>query len=274
MGLTYNAAIVSGHTSALMHTPSFLPSLAAVSPWQDFLAGFALVGQALKLVMATPKLRRLSAIGAAVTAVALLMVTVAGWNLAGRIATSFVEPDTGWLQLVAGAVRLVLFFALFALGALTVPNLMLAPLQDPLSEATEATCGHVDAAHASWFRGIGLSLSHTLGRMMLMALGYLVLLPLHFIPVVGSVAWLVLSSVWSMLWLSVEHLSNPMARHRYPLVVAIKTLRRRLALALGLGCGLYLVLWVPVLNVLLMPVAVVAGTLLYLGLVGAGELHA
>jgi CysZ protein len=61
-----------------------------------------------------------------------------------------------------------------------------------------------------------------------------------------------------------------MARHLYPFGQVLAALRRRLTLALGFGAALYVMLWVPVLNFFLMPVAVVAGTLLYRALRQAG----
>jgi CysZ protein len=156
-----------------------------------------------------------------------------------------------------------------------VPNLLLAPLHDPLSEATEERCGDFTApafSLAATARGIVESLTHTLMRVALMLLGLLVLFPLHLIPVAGSVLWVVLSSVWSMFWIAAEHLSNPMARHLRPFKQVLAALRGRLPLALGFGAALYVLLWVPVLNFFLMPVAVVAGTLLFRGLLGSGAL--
>jgi CysZ protein len=52
----------------------------------------------------------------------------------------------------------------------------------------------------------------------------------------------------------------------------IRALRTRLPLALGFGATLWVLLWVPVLNFFLMPVAVVAGTLLFRGLLSSGAL--
>jgi CysZ protein len=43
----------------------------------------------------------------------------------------------------------------------------------------------------------------------------------------------------------------------------LKAMRARPFLAMGMGATLYVVLWVPVLNCFLVPLAVVAGTLLY-----------
>jgi len=88
------------------------------------------------------------------------------------------------------------------------------------------------------------------------------------------VLWMVLSSLWTMYWLSVEYLSGPMARHLYPFRQVLDALRRRLPLAMGFGATLYVMLWIPVLNFFLMPLAVVAATLLFRALKAAGALGA
>ena len=102
------------------------------------------------------------------------------------------------------------------------------------------------------------------------ASGFLVLFPLNFVPGVGSAVWWVLSSLWSSFWIAAEHLSNPMARHLFPFGAVVRALWRRLPLAMGFGLATYAVLWVPVVNFFLMPLAVVSGTLLYRALLAAG----
>lgn len=62
-------------------------------------------------------------------------------------------------------------------------------------------------------RGTVQSLAHTLGRLVLMAAGLLVLFPLNLVPVAGGALWVVGSSTWCAFWLAAEHLSTPAARH-------------------------------------------------------------
>jgi len=210
-----------------------------------------------------------------VTALTLVGVGWASLALAARGATALLRADSGWQHAASIGLTVIFFIMLFVVGALTVPNLLLAPLQDPLSEATELRCGDFTAAPFSvggLVKGIKESLCHTLLRLFLMLLGSVVLFPLHLIPVAGSVLWVVFSSVWSMFWISAEHLSNPMARNLRSFREVLRVLRARLPLALGFGAALYALLWVPVLNFFLMPVAVVAGTLLYRGLLRSGAL--
>ncbi|MBL8956314.1 MAG: EI24 domain-containing protein, partial [Myxococcaceae bacterium] len=149
-----------------------------------------------------------------------------------------------------------------------------APLADPLSEATETRCGDFESppfSLQSMLRGTAMSLRHTVLRLVALVGGLLVLAPLHFIPVAGSVLWLITSWAWSAFWLAVEHVSTPAARHLSPLSQVVKALRAHPALALGLGASLWALLWVPLVNVFLLPVAVVAGTLAFRALRAAGH---
>jgi CysZ protein len=121
-------------------------------------------------------------------------------------------------------------------------------------------------------RGITTGLLHTLARLFFLLAGLTLLLPLHLIPGVGSVLWTVLGALWTMTWMAGEFLAAPMTRHLYPFAEVRRMLRQRRALCLGLGAGVYLLLWVPILNTFFLPVAIVAGTLLYRGFLKAGLL--
>jgi CysZ protein len=62
-----------------------------------------------------------------------------------------------------------------------------------------------------------------------------------------------------------------MTRHQYPFREVRRVLRQRWLLCLGFGAGVYVLLWIPVLNNFFLPVAVVGGTLLYRGLLAVGN---
>lgn len=214
----------------------------------------------------TPRLLGLALACAFVTALTLGFTALGAWQGGQWLAQKLISDADGWKHVAALGLGVVLFVMLFAAGALTLPNLLLAPLQDPLSEATESALGGFTAPPFSLgalLHGTFVALKHTLGRLVLMTAGSVLLLPLNFVPGVGNVLYVVLSSTWSMFWLAVEHLSNPTARHLRPFRQVLAVLRRRWALGLGFGAALFVMLWVPVLNFFLMPVAVVAGTLLY-----------
>jgi CysZ protein len=78
--------------------------------------------------------------------------------------------------------------------------------------------------------------------------------------------------LWTMAWLAAEYLDAPMARHLYPFREVRRVLLARLWLCMGFGAAVYVLLWLPVLNLFFIPLAVVAGTLLFRGLRASGSL--
>jgi CysZ protein len=57
-----------------------------------------------------------------------------------------------------------------------------------------------------------------------------------------------------------------LARHGYPLREKLQLLRLHAPLTMGFGLSISLLLWIPGLNVLCVPIAVVGGTVLALAL--------
>lgn len=259
-----------------MTTPSPVPAIAPRPSLKDFFQGVGLLGRAFGLILRSPKLFLLSALCAAVTLVALVGLVVLLWRYTPElIGHFFARPEAWYGQALWYLVLALTFVVLLVVGANTLPPLLLAPLQDPISEATEELCGGAPSAPFSlsaFLRGLVTGIAHTLARLFFLVLGLVVLSPLNLIPVAGSILWTVLGSLWSMMWMAGEHLAAPMTRHLYPFSEVRRMLRERWALCLGLGAGIYLLLWVPVLNTFFLPVAIVAGTLLYRGLLAAGQL--
>ena len=235
----------------------------------DLAQGFVLPVRALRLVSATRRLFLFALASGVVTAVSLIAMAIGFWPLAQDLTARWLSGDGFWAKGAQVALTLILYLSLLVVGALTVPNVLLAPLGDPISEATEAACGGFEATpftFAGLLRGTFVSASHTLLRLLLMLLGTAALWPISFVPVLGGVVWVVVSWSWSAFWLAVEHLSTPMARHLYPFRIVTRVLRQRMGLALGFGAALVLLLWIPIVNFLLLPLATVAGTLLFRGL--------
>src|SRR5262245_12015252 len=124
-----------------MNPPSPVPALAPRSALTDFFQGVGLLGRAFGLIFRTPKLFLLSALCALVTLVALVGLVVLLWSYTpGLIGTFFALPETWYGKALWYLVLVLTFVVLLVVGAYTVPPLLLAPLQDPLSEATEELC--------------------------------------------------------------------------------------------------------------------------------------
>jgi len=258
-----------------MSLDPLVPQLPAKSRLADLATGLGLPFRAVRVLLGSPKLIAFSLVSAAVTALTLVFVLLGAWRGGQGLAEALIGGGTTLKSAAAFSLGVVLFTAFFVAGALTAPLIVLAPLTDPISEATEARCGDFTAPPFSAGRFLTStweSVAHTLLRLGFMVAGYVALAPLHLVPVAGSALWAVTSSVWAMFWICAEQLSNPMARHLYRFGQVVRAVWARLPLSLGFGAALYVMLWVPVVNFFLMPVAVVAGTLLFRALAKAGVL--
>jgi CysZ protein len=227
----------------------------------DLFTGLGLPLRSLSLIFSTGPLFRLSLLASFVTALALVVIGPAAWVLTDRFAGHGV-----WGAIAHGA----LFILLYVIGALSIPPLLLAPLQDPISEATERRCGETPPK-TPFVAGTLSSLGYTLKRIALMLAGLVVLLPLNLVPGAGSALYAVTSTAWGAWWLTAEYLSGPMARHLLPFRAVLAAMRTRKLACLGFGCALYVLLWLPIVNFFLVPIAVVGGTLLFRALKDRGN---
>ena len=242
-----------------------IPVLQPASGLADLFVGLGLPVRALRLIFSTPRLLGLSLLCAAVTAATLAALLILLWPISSRLAQHWVG-DGGWRSYAGAGLSALLYLVLLVISALTVPSLVLAPLQDPLSEATETRLGNFHAPPFSlrrMARGTLASVVHTSSRLVLTVIGFALLAPLNFVPGVGSALYAGLSTAWAIGWVAAEYLSAPMARHLLPFSSVLNAMRARPWLALGMGAALYVVLWVPILNCFLVPLAVVAGTILF-----------
>jgi CysZ protein len=259
-----------------MTHPSPIPAFSPRPGLGDLFQGVALLGRSLRLIFRSPRLLGLSALCGVVTLVALgVLLFLLGAYTPDLVGALWARPGSWYGQALWYLALALTFVVLLVVGVSTVIPLVLAPLQDPLSETTEELCGDFTAPPfrpGAFLKGVVTSVGHTLARVLLLLAGLVVLLPLHLIPGLGSLAWTVLATLWSMTWLAGEHLAAPMTRHLYSFREVVRALRSRWLLCLGFGAGVHVLLWVPILNALFLPVAVVGGTLLYRGLRLSGQI--
>lgn len=259
-----------------MANPSPVPALARQAGPLDFFRGLSLPFSAVSLIFRTRKLFGLSLLAAFITFLTLtgLIVFWAGYtdDLLGRLIP---RPEGTLGQVGWWALWLLTFLLGVVVSANTVPVLLLSPLQDPISEATEELCGDFTSKPFSLARTLkesAKSIAHTLKRIVLLLGGQALLFALNLIPGIGSVAWTVLGTAWMIAWLATEYLDGPMVRHLYRFREVRAAVRCRLSLCMGFGAAVYVTLWIPLLNFFFIPVAVVAGTLLFRALRASGEL--
>ena len=171
----------------------------------------------------------------------------------------------GVLLFVLRAVLWVVgIFVLFALSAVIA-----SPFNDALSEAVERLHAGVPAPPISvkaLLRDLFRTLLVEAGKLALYlaVVGPLFLVGL-FVPAVAAVVG-PLAIVLTALYLALHYEDWPLARRNQPAGARARLIRHHFAPLLGFGAGVWLCLYVPLVNLLFMPAAVAGGTLLFLDL--------
>lgn len=176
-----------------------------------------------------------------------------------------------WL---AAVLLMLVLFAAAAVVLWAVSSLLATPFYDALAERVEHEVLGESAPYASWSVVLGdaaRSIAHTLLALALYVALSAVVFAIGFVPAVGAVLSPVLGAIVTATFVARELLDVPLARRRLGFGAKLAYLRRHLALFEGLGFTAMLLLWVPLLNFVSMPIAVVGGTLLYCRLVAEGE---
>ena len=252
-------------------SPELPPDSGPLDPFR----GATFPVRAAQLVLRVPRLRRLAALCAAITLGVFVLWGWALWTwLPPLLERIWRHPDgaAGWLW----QVTLVVGGALaWLLGAATLPLLALAPLEDLLVEATESAVGAPPAPPVGLGRAALLAasaLGRTTARVLILLVGQALLLALQLLVPAAAPLWAAAGVGLTALFACAEYLDPPVARRGGSFAEVRRVLGRRTGLALGFGLSVTLLLWVPLLNLFLVPVAVVAGTLLHRSLVSAGTL--
>jgi CysZ protein len=207
-------------------------------------------------------------------------------DLAGALWSLFPESwneATGWvggllkalrwlIELIAGAlitlVGLVLVLLLSSVAA--------APFNDALSEAVEHILTGKPAPPFSFGRMVA-DIARTIRLELLKVLVYVAVVgPLFLasfiVPGVGQVLSLVAFAL-TAVYLGIDYVDWPAARRDWSVRDRIAFSRRQLPAVAGFGTGVWLLLFIPLVNLFFMPAAVAGGTILFVALEDDGSQH-
>jgi CysZ protein len=237
---------------------------------RQFLTGVGLLGRGLGLCLRHPRLLALGLLPALIAGVlyaaALVALVVFVDDLAGAVTWFADDWTTGWrdlVRLVAGAAVIGVAGLLGVLTFTAVTLLIGDPFYEKISELVEDEFGGVpDAVEVVLWRSLRRSLVDSLR---LIGLSVLIGIPLFaagFIPVVGQTVVPVLGATVAGWILAVELTGVPFQRRGRRLKHRRAALRQHRPTALGFGVAVFLCFLIPFGAVLLMPAAVVGGTLL------------
>ena len=243
---------------------------------REFLAGAALLPRGLSLIARRPRLFGLGAIPPAITSVIFIALLVLVILQLERIVGWLTPFADAWSSGVATTIRVLVGVAFVAglvlIMVISFTALTLAvgsPIYDKLSASVEREFGPVPELDEPVTTGATRAVRQTGAMIGTSAVVALPLFAVGFIPVVGQTVVPVVSAAFGGWMLGLE-LIGPAFERRNRLALAERraAMRKHRARVLGFAVPTFLLLAVPLLGVLVFPVATAAGTLLARQLLG------
>ena len=220
----------------------------------------------------------------------MIMMTVvggvlgAGWALRETLLDLIWPDPVGegfWTELlhvlhaVVGLLVAVLLWVVGLVVSLAFASIIAAPFNDLLSEAVEKIVAGNEGPPFSVAELVRGALRSLLLESAKLALFVLVMGPLFVasfaIPVAGQAIYTVVGFFFAAFYFGIDYVDWPASRRGHGTRWRFRFAMRNLMPMLGFGVGVWVLLFVPVLNLLLMPAAVAGGTQLFLDLAAAEE---
>ncbi|MEM7435961.1 MAG: EI24 domain-containing protein [Myxococcota bacterium] len=187
------------------------------------------------------------------------------WNEATGWTATLVKFLHGFIEVVLGVLLAVIGLVL----VVVLSSIVAAPFNDSLSEAVESLLTGERAPPFSLARTL-TDLVRTVRLEVLKVLVYaFVVGPLFFLslvlPGIGQLVS-VLAFALTAVYLGIDYIDWPAARRNWSVSDRLAFARRRLAAVAGFGTGVWVLLFIPLVNLFFMPAAVAGGTMLFLAL--------
>ncbi|MCX2729916.1 EI24 domain-containing protein [Saccharopolyspora sp. NFXS83] len=237
---------------------------------KNFVAGVRTLGTGLGLILRSPRLLLIGAIPALISMFLLLGALGTLLYSSGDLVSWLTPFADGWAEWLRQAFRVVLGVALVGAAALlasvsfiAVTLLIGGPFYEHIAEQAEQRLGldtHDDGAGMA--RQLGRGVRDALKLVLVALIGAVLLFFLGFIPVVGQTVIPVLAAVFGAWVVALEMVGLVFQRRGLTMRDRQRSLSANKARTLGFSLPAYLLCLIPVAQLVVIPAAVVGGTLL------------
>lgn len=242
----------------------------------DFVTGIRYFGQGFGILARRPKMLLVGMLPAVLTAAILLgamIALIANIDHLAALVTPFADNWSGGERLVtrlAAGFALVGAAVLLGLVAFTAVTLVIGgPFYENIAERIEDDLG-ITAGHLglSWWKQFVTGLRDGIALLLRSLLFTIPLFLTGFLPFVGQSVVPVLVALTTAWFMALEVVAVPFYRRGIGLRGRTAMIRRRRMLALGLGLPAVLLCMIPLLAIVVMPVAFAGGVLVALDVLG------
>ena len=235
---------------------------------RDFITGVRFFGRGLGILLRSPRLLLLGALPAVLTTLLLTggLVALAFWiDDLSALVTPFADDwAAGWRTAVRVTAGVMLFGAAITIGLISFSALTLAigaPFYEAIAEKVEDDLGLAPGKDLPFWQALGLGLRGGLALVLRSLLFTIPLVIAGFIPVLGQTVVPVLLALVTAWFFALELVAVAYFRRGMTLKQQRTTLAKRRGLALVLGLPASLLCVMPLLAIIVMPVAFTGGVL-------------
>lgn len=231
---------------------------------RKFKQGFTVPFRAMKLIATKPDLLFLSILPAALTIFLYSWIynqqipsLISGLSnaLTGQLLNWGFHAEP-WVSITSFLIKVFFFFISF-ISFSFLSNLLAIPLNDILAQRVEMRLGMTDVPPYQWTQTLRVVWIDAFKTFFAGSMG-VVLLLVSWVPVINLIAFALTCLLYSF-----QYLTYPQTRRLEPLWISIGFLFQHFWTCFGMGMGFSLISLVPFSSGILLPVAVVSGTLLY-----------
>ena len=225
-------------------------------------------------MLAHPRLIPYALIPLAINAALYVLVFYLSNKYFGRWIDSLLPQAQVWYWAILYWFIRVLFFLVLLLAAgftfVAVANIVASPFNDALSAEVEKIVTGLESGGpfslAAIVKEIGRTVIEELKKIAFYLAALALILLLNLIPVVGQLAYMVCGALLTVIWLGLNFLDYPLARHGLRLGDKLNFIRGNFWPVLGYSLAVAAGVIIPLVNLAVFPSAVAGGTLLYLEL--------
>ncbi|GAB1262260.1 sulfate transporter CysZ [Aurantivibrio plasticivorans] len=209
-----------------------------------------------------PKLRSFLIIPILINTIVFFLITGAFFHYFDQLLNYLLGwlPDflefLAWIAITVLGVLIAVFYG-YCFSAIT--NIIAAPFYGILAERTEEIASGVEIPDETLSQLIPRTIGRELTKLWYFLWRSLIVFILSFVPVIGPV----LAIIWAMWSMAIQYSDYAADNHQTPFSVFRSLLRQRLWSTLGFGGIVMLCLMIPIINILVMPAAVIGGTLFW-----------
>ncbi|MBX7041965.1 MAG: EI24 domain-containing protein [Ignavibacteria bacterium] len=170
--------------------------------------------------------------------------------------------DTLRFLVKAAALLLVLLLCYFLF--VIFGGIISAPFNEFISKhVEERKFGVKSSAELPFFKEVAVSIREELKKLLFYFSVMIPLFAVNFVPMIGSVVSIAVGTPFSFYYNALDFLDYPMTRHGAVFRTKLRTVNSKLLTSMGFGAISFLLMFIPVVNVIFKPLLVVAGTDLY-----------